>query len=120
MKKRITILLAFITLLAGNGCGSRDTGIASYYSNNLVGRKTAGGEVYRKDAMTAAHRTIPFGTRVKVTNLKNSKSVVVTINDRGPHVKGRIIDLSYAAAKKIGMIEDGEAKVKIEELGDKS
>ena len=120
MKARLTLLIILAGVLVWTGCGSRDTGIASYYSDSFIGKKTASGELYRKEALTAAHRTLPFGTRVKVTDLKNGKSVVVTINDRGPHVKGRIIDLSYGAAKKIGIIEAGEAEVKIEPLGDKS
>lgn len=89
-------------------------GKASYYSNYFHNRKTASGERYCKDSFTAAHRTLPFGTRVKVTNLDNGEDVVVRISDRGPYSKNRIIDLSYAAAKKIGLIKTGVAKVKIE------
>ena len=91
-------------------------GIASYYAEKFHGRRTANGEVFNNHAMTAAHLKLPFGTQVKVTNLKNGKSVVVRINDRGPHVRGRIIDLTYAAAKKIGIIKAGAAKVKLEIL----
>ena len=91
-------------------------GEASYYADTLDGNKTASGEPYDKDALTAAHRTLPFGTRVKVTYLKTGKSVEVLINDRGPHVKNRIIDLSGAAAREIGLIEDGHGKVKLEIL----
>jgi len=89
-------------------------GQASYYSDKLDGNKTAGGEPYNKNKLTAAHRTLPFGTKVKVTYLKTGKSVEVVINDRGPHAKGRVIDLSGAAAKKIGLIEDGHGRVKLE------
>lgn len=93
-----------------------EEGLASWYGGRFHGRKTACGERYNMYAMTAAHRTLAFGTRVKVTNLRNSKSVVVRINDRGPWVKSRIIDLSYAAAKEIGMLKAGEVRVRVEEL----
>ncbi|MCD6384793.1 septal ring lytic transglycosylase RlpA family protein [Candidatus Sumerlaeota bacterium] len=85
-------------------------GIASWYEEEGL---TASGEPYRRDDLTAAHRTLPFGTLLKVINLENGRSVVVRVNDRGPYVKGRIIDLSYAAAKKLGIIEKGLAKVRI-------
>ena len=89
------------------------TGVASWYGPGFAGHKTACGERYKPSAMTAAHKTLPFGTSVKVTNLENDKSVVVRINDRGPYVDGRIIDLSNAAAKKIGVVATGTAKVKV-------
>lgn len=89
------------------------TGKASYYGNEFDGRKTASGEIFRQSKLTAAHKKLPFGTQVKVTNLKNGKSVTVKINDRGPFVAGRIIDLSKTAAEEIGMLKDGVAKVKI-------
>lgn len=89
-------------------------GMASYYGSKFHGRKTASGEIFNKWDYTCAHKKLPFGTKLKVTNLKNKKSVIVRINDRGPFIKGRIIDLSYAAAKKIKMIKQGTAKVKIE------
>ncbi|HAI84313.1 MAG TPA: septal ring lytic transglycosylase RlpA family lipoprotein [Chitinophagaceae bacterium] len=89
------------------------TGKASYYADKYEGRKTASGEVYRGSKFTAAHRTLPFGTIVTVRNLKNNKTVVVKINDRGPFVAGRIIDLSKAAARKIDMIKDGVVSVEI-------
>jgi rare lipoprotein A len=88
--------------------------MASYYANKHVGKKTASGEAYRSNKLTAAHKTLPFGTSVKVTNLSNGKSVVVRINDRGPFIRGRIIDLSKAAARKIDMIKAGVTKVRIE------
>ena len=92
-----------------------ETGVAIYYSDQLVGRPVANGEKYDNKALTAAHRTLPFGTMVKVTNLKNNKSTVVKINDRGPHgSKANIIDLSRRAAEEIDMIKDGKVKVKIE------
>jgi rare lipoprotein A len=91
-----------------------EEGDASYYADSLHGNKTASGQVYDKNAMTAAHRTLPFGTRVKVTYVKTGKSVEVVINDRGPHVKNRIIDVSGAAAKALGLMDDGHGKVKLE------
>lgn len=91
-------------------------GLASYYADSLHGNKTASGEPYDKTAMTAAHRTMTFGTVVKVTYLKTGKSAEVRINDRGPHVEKRIIDLSGAAAKKIGLKDDGVGEVSIEVL----
>ncbi len=92
------------------------TGIASYYGVELGGRRTASGERFDPNAMTAAHRTLAFGTRVAVTNLANGQEVIVRINDRGPWGKSRIVDVSYAAAKQIGMHRTGTAKVKIELL----
>src|SRR5699024_5681358 len=89
------------------------TGMASYYADKFQGRTTASGDVYRKGKRTAASRTIPFGTKVKVINLENGKKVKVRINDRGPFVKGRIIDLSKKAAKRLHMIRDGVVRVRI-------
>jgi len=90
------------------------TGLASYYGADFHGRRTASGEIFDQWKMTCAHRSLPFGTRLKVTNMENKRSVVVRVNDRGPWVTGRIIDLSYAAAKKLDMIKEGVVKVKIE------
>jgi peptidoglycan lytic transglycosylase len=89
-------------------------GTASYYADKFEGRTTANGEKYNGSKMTAAHRMLPFGTMVMVTNLKNNKSVEVKINDRGPFVEGRIIDLSRAAAEKLDFIQQGLAEVRIE------
>jgi rare lipoprotein A len=91
-------------------------GIASFYGTKFQGRRTANGEIFNTIEMTAAHRTLPFGTQLRVTNLRNGKSVVVRVNDRGPHLRGRIIDLSKAAAKKIGITRTGTARVKLEIL----
>ena len=91
-------------------------GIASYYGDAFQGRPTASGETFDKNLLTAAHRTLPLGTRARVTNLENGKSVEVRVNDRGPFAKARVIDLSEAAARKIGMIENGTARVRIEIL----
>lgn len=94
----------------------RQIGIASYYAKDFHGRTTANGEIFDMNALTAAHRTLPFNTRVRVTNLSNGLSVIVRINDRGPFIKDRIIDLSYAAAEKIGLIGPGTAEVEIVEV----
>lgn len=91
-------------------------GIAAYYSDVFQGKKTASGELYDKNALTAAHKTLPFGTRVKVTHQDNGKSVTVVINDRGPYTKGRILDLSRAAAEQIDMVKQGLAPVRMEIL----
>jgi len=97
--------------------GSSTTGMASWYGGKFHGRKTASGERFDKRARTAAHRTLPFGTRVRVTNLSNGKSVVVRITDRGPFGRrGRIIDLSEAAAEVIGMKRAGVARIRLEVL----
>lgn len=93
-----------------------EEGTASYYSTGFNGKRTASGEIFNKNAFTAAHREFPFGTLLRVTNLSNDKSVEVTVNDRGPFKKGRIIDLSEAAARAIGMIQTGTARVRIEVL----
>ena len=92
------------------------TGYASWYGKQFHGRKTANGEVYDMDAMTAAHKELPFNTRVRVVNLRTGKSVVVRINDRGPFIEGRIIDLSRRAAGKLGMFFTGTMKVRVEIL----
>lgn len=91
-------------------------GLASYYSAEFHGRKTSSGEIFDKDALTAAHRTFPFGTILLVTNQKNGKQVEVKVNDRGPVKPERIIDLSYGAAKEIDLVRDGLVRVRIEVL----
>lgn len=93
-----------------------ETGKASWYGGKFQGRQTASGEIFDTNLMTAAHKTLPFGSLVKVTNLENGKTVVVKINDRGPFVEGRIIDLSRAAAEEIGMVGAGVADVSLEIL----
>jgi len=92
----------------------QQTGLASYYANKFQGHRTASGERYNKNKFTAAHLSLPFNTRVRVTNINNNLSVIVRINDRGPHSKSRIIDLSRAAAEQIGLIRQGICKVRIE------
>lgn len=93
--------------------GPAEEGIASWYGKKYHGRRTSSGERYDMHAMTAAHPSLPFGTVVRVTNLRNGKAVQVTINDRGPFLKGRVIDLSYAAAKELGMVRDGVVPVRV-------
>jgi len=97
--------------------GWTQKGIASWYGPNFHGKYTSNGEIYNMYALTAAHKTLPMNTIVKVTNLNNSKSVIVRINDRGPFVKNRIIDLSYTAGKKIGLDRVGTAPVKLVVVG---
>jgi rare lipoprotein A len=123
-------LLCTIMALASLGCSSTspdptttevtaqsvETGTASYYAHKFHGRKTANGETYDENEMTAAHRTLPFGTRVRVTNLENQKSVELRINDRGPFVDGRIIDVSYRAAGELDFLQAGLARVRMEVL----
>ncbi len=95
---------------------SVQTGKASYYYGRWIGRKTANGEIYRASDVTAAHKTLPFNTKVRVTNLKNGKQVIVRINNRGPFIKGRIIDLSLEAAKRVEMTKAGVVPVKLDIL----
>ncbi|MFQ6109138.1 MAG: septal ring lytic transglycosylase RlpA family protein [Candidatus Aminicenantales bacterium] len=92
------------------------TGLASWYGPSFHGRTTSSAEIFNMYDLTAAHRSLPFGTQVMVTNLKNGKSVIVRINDRGPFIRGRIIDLSYAAARMLDMVGDGVVPVRIEVL----
>lgn len=89
-------------------------GIASYYGKQYHGRKTASGEIYDMNKMTAAHRTLPFGVNVRVTELSSNRSVIVRINDRGPFAPERIIDVSLAAARHLGIVQSGHAKVRVE------
>ncbi|KQZ73931.1 hypothetical protein ASE06_16600 [Sphingopyxis sp. Root214] len=93
-------------------------GVASYYGNELAGNRTASGERFDPGQLTAAHRSLPFGSLVRVTNTSNGDSVVVRINDRGPFAHGRVIDVSTAAAREIGMHRSGTARVKLALLSD--
>ncbi|MBX7107515.1 MAG: septal ring lytic transglycosylase RlpA family protein [Chitinophagales bacterium] len=113
------LLMAALCLLYGTSHAQKlysTTGHASYYASKFDGRKTANGEIFSNRKLTAAHLTLPFGTLVRVTNLKNNKSVIVRINDRGPYIKSRIIDLSRAAADSLDIIHAGWAMVKVEEV----
>jgi rare lipoprotein A len=98
---------------APNKVSGTETGLASFYAESYNGKQTANGEIYRSSKLTAAHKKLPFGTKVKVTNLSNGKTVKVRINDRGPFIAGRIIDLTKAAATKIDMVNKGVVKVEI-------
>lgn len=120
---RLLILLATVLLLSACASqgqvdpdGYRAEGKASYYGARHHGNKTASGERFDQNALTAAHRNLPFGSLVRVTNLRNDKSVVVRINDRGPYSKGRIIDLSHRAAEQIDMLRAGVVPVRVEAL----
>jgi rare lipoprotein A len=97
--------------------GYAAVGRASWYGARYHGRRTASGQVFDMHAFTAAHPTLPFGTRVRVTNLENGRSVIVVINDRGPFVRGRIIDLSRRAARSLGFVRKGTASVRVEVAG---
>ena len=110
---RLSLCCATGLLLTGcaGGAAFTESGKASYYADKFNGRRTASGSIYRAGQLTAAHKTLPFGTRVRVTNPRNNRSVKVVVTDRGPHVKGRIIDLSKKAARKIDIIDAGVAPV---------
>jgi rare lipoprotein A len=122
----LAITLSLCTALSAKGARKHkpktaastpsNVGLASYYADKFHGRLTANGEVFDADDLTAAHRSLRFGTMLQVTNLKNNKSVVVRVNDRGPHIRGRIVDLSNAAATEIGLGRSGTARVKLEVL----
>ncbi|WP_036692507.1 septal ring lytic transglycosylase RlpA family protein [Pedobacter glucosidilyticus] len=111
--QNFTYFLGVLTFLGACSPKVTQSGKASYYADKFDGRKTASGEVFRNHKLTAAHKTLPFGTKVKVTNLNNGKTVKVRVNDRGPFVAGRIIDLSKQAAKKIAIDKVGVARVTI-------
>ena len=126
--QRLLYLFAFAGLLAGCSFSPferdgetpsgdyRAEGKASYYGARHQGKRTASGERFNQNALTAAHRTLPFGTRVRVTNLRNDRTVVVRINDRGPYGRGRIIDVSRKAAEALGMLRSGVVPVRVESL----
>lgn len=109
-----------LTLSASSQQSAEEIGIATYYGDKLHGRKTASGELYDKNQLTCAHRTLKFGTKVRVTRMDNGKSIIVRVNDRGPFVKGYIVDLSRKAATEIDMIKEGIVKVKIEVVTDEA
>ncbi|HVP19347.1 MAG TPA: septal ring lytic transglycosylase RlpA family protein, partial [Spirochaetia bacterium] len=107
-------MILFVMLAACPALVMAEDGLASWYGGKFHGRMTSSGEVFNTNTLTAAHRTLPFGTVVRVTNLDNGKSVLVKINDRGPFVDGRVIDLSRAAAVQLGMIDSGVARVSLQ------
>ena len=119
MKFRGILLAGIVSCLAVAGCATwmapvEQMGVASWYGPGFHGNKTANGEVYDMHARTAAHRTLPFGTLVRVTRLDTGASTVVRINDRGPHVAGRVIDLSNAAANELDMVKAGVARARFD------
>lgn len=116
---RLFLLLFFSTNITLSAQTFTQTGEASYYANTFNGRLTASGSVFSNDKLTAAHKELPFGTKVKVTNISNHKSVTVTITDRGPFIKGRIIDLSQKAANKLGFLNQGATRVQIEVINER-
>lgn len=117
MKSIVFPILLFISHLV---IAQTQTGKASFYSDKFEGRQTASGEIYKHNLSTAAHRKLPFGTKVKVTNLQNDKTAVVKINDRGPFIRGRIIDLSQSVANYLGVLNDGNSEVNIEVIADQN
>nr|WP_294908105.1 septal ring lytic transglycosylase RlpA family protein [uncultured Lacibacter sp.] len=134
MKKFCLLFVLFLSVILFPATAQRDSnapvkktngkpriqyGMASFYSNKFNGRKTANGEIFSNQKMTAAHNTLPLGTYVRVTNLRNGRKVVVKINDRLHHKNKRIIDLSRTAASKLGFLKSGLTRVKIEVLGKK-
>lgn len=108
------VLLSILVLSTLAALGQNQTGKASFYADRFEGKPTANGEKYKHNKLTAAHKTLPFGTRVLVTNVANNQSVEVTINDRGPYADGRIIDLSKSAAEQLGFVNQGLADVSLE------
>jgi len=118
--RKTTIILILFMYITAALAAQTETGEASWYGGKFQGRRTANGEIFDTHQLTGAHKTLPFDTRVKVTNLKNGKTVEVRINDRGPFIKGRIIDLSMAAAQQIDLLGSGVTRVKIEVMGSSS
>jgi rare lipoprotein A len=116
LKARATIIIILFIYCHAIGQKNTESGKASFYHNSFQGQETSNGESYNKNDFTAAHRTLPFGTILLVTNKKNNKSVIVRVNDRGPFARSRVIDLSYAAASKIGMVPFGVVQVRMTTL----
>jgi rare lipoprotein A len=110
----VILVMAATVATLGIAVGQTEEGVANFYSDKFEGKKTASGEVYDKNAMTASHKKLPYGTRVKVTNVENGKSVVVTINDRMGASNPAVIDVSRHAAEELGFVKTGKAKVKLE------
>lgn len=122
MKKRfvffmLSLMMAFTVLPVS--AQQKEVGKASYYGNKFHGRRTSDGSRYHRDSLTCAHRTLPFGTMIRVRNMANGREVVVKVTDRGPFARGRIVDLSYAAAKKIDMIQAGVTRVEVVPVNNK-
>ena len=115
--RSITFVFSLVLSLHALVLSAQEFGYASYYSDEYNGSETAYGEIYDRNKLTAAHKMHPLGTRLRVTRLDTKKSVIVRVNDRGPYLKGRIVELSYAAAKQLGMLNDGNLEVKVEVVG---
>lgn len=111
------LLASLVTFAFSTNANAQQHGKASFYSNRAHGHRTSDGSRYHKDSLTCAHRTLPFGTLLKVTNKTNGKEVVVRVTDRGPYAAGRVVDLSMAAARELGMVNQGVASVKVEAIG---
>jgi len=116
----VVFALTLSALAQTPAAGEKETGLAAVYSDKLTGHRTASGQVYDPAKLTAAHKTLPFGSKIKVTNTKNNKSVVLRINDRGPVQQGRVLDISPAAASKLGIHHNSTSEVTVEvvSLGD--
>ncbi len=108
-----TVLLTLLAACGGSKSAFTQNGQGSYYADKFAGRPTASGVPYRPGKLTAAHNTLPFGTKIRVTNTRTGRSVKVVVNDRGPHTKGRIVDVSKRAARKLGLIDAGVIPVQL-------
>jgi len=115
MRRIVILLIALMISTFTSFSYSQQTGKASYYAHRLQGRKMSSGIPYHRDSLTCAHRTLPFGTLLEVRNTKNNKRVVVKVTDRGPFIRSRLIDLSYAAAKELDIVDHGVAQVEVRE-----
>jgi rare lipoprotein A len=115
MKKTVSLFIVFIAGSLSFHIFSQEKGKASFYAHKMQGRKTSSGKPYHSDSLTCAHRTYPFGTLLMVKNPENEKTVIVKVTDRGPSIKSRLIDLSYAAAKQLGIIRQGIAEIELKE-----
>lgn len=117
IKKLISLFTTILLLVFAAPSFAQTHGKASYYGNRVHGHRTSDGSRYHKDSLTCAHRTLPFGTLLRVTNKANGRQVVVRVTDRGPFVRGRVVDLSMAAAKQLDMVSAGVAQVVVENVG---
>lgn len=115
----VALAMSPLATVSAHVTGYTQNGAASYYADKFNGRRTASGERYDANALTAAHRTLPLGTKIRVTNQRNGESVVVEVNDRGPHVRGRLLDLSKRAAQELHMIGSGVARVELEVVSER-
>ncbi len=116
MNKKLVVVASVVAVLASPSVALAQCGSASWYGPGFHGKKSASGQTFNQNAMTAAHKSLPFGTKLRVVDQRTGKAVLVTINDRGPYAKGRIIDLSKAAATKLGFRNAGHTKVCIERV----